>query len=84
MWETDTRSLGVSSMLSFGEYPKEENASTLSQILTVNAPKYYLSPRACRGILNRAFARGKKLPPILEQALRCQARCVCATKAVSE
>jgi DNA-cytosine methyltransferase len=34
------------------------------------APKYYLSPRACRGILRRATKRGRTLPPALEQALR--------------
>ena len=33
-------------------------------------PKYYLSPKACRGILRRAEKRGKKLPSHLEQTLR--------------
>ena len=32
--------------------------------------RYYLSPRACRGILHRAANREKELPPMLEQALR--------------
>ena len=31
--------------------------------------KYYLSPRACLGILKRANARGKELPEILRLAL---------------
>lgn len=40
----------------------------------VNVPqKYYLSPRACLGILRRASERGKKLPDVLEIALRKQA-----------
>lgn len=44
--------------------------SLLSQILEVNAPeKYFLSARACRGILTRASRRGKKLPDLLETAL---------------
>ena len=44
--------------------------SRLSQILEENAhPKYYLSARACEGILRRAEARGKELPPILKEAL---------------
>ena len=48
--------------------------SSLSQILEANVPeKYYLSSRACQGILRRAEARGKKLPPLLDQALRAQA-----------
>ena len=44
---------------------------SLSQILEENVPaKYFLSPRACAGILRRAAKRGKALPPLLEQALR--------------
>lgn len=35
--------------------------------------KYYLSSKACQGILRRAAKRGKSLPPILEQALMRQA-----------
>jgi hypothetical protein len=31
---------------------------------------YYLSPRACSGILRRAAKRGKKLPEALEAALK--------------
>ncbi len=37
------------------------------------APRYCLSEKACRGILNRAEKRGKVLPPLLEAALK--ARC---------
>lgn len=33
-----------------------------------------MSPRACQGILNRASSRGKKLPSLLEKALRAQAQ----------
>ena len=35
--------------------------------------KYYLSPKACQGILRRASVRGKKLPAVLEKALLQQA-----------
>ncbi len=35
--------------------------------------KYYLSPKACLGILRRASERGKALPPKLERALKIQA-----------
>ena len=63
------------SMLSTGVYPREECVSTLSQILMVNVPqKYYLSPKACLGILRRASVRGKKLPEVLELALKKQAQ----------
>lgn len=62
--------LGDSLTLNIGEFPREESASRLSQILEVNAPeKYYLSKRACQGILTRASKRGKKLPDLLETAL---------------
>ena len=47
----------------------------LSQILIANAPeKYCLSPKACRGILQRASKRGKELPPLLKAALERQAQ----------
>ena len=65
--------LGEYTMHSFGECPREENASRLSQILQDSAPeKYSLSARACAGILNRAEKRGKILPDILKQALENQ------------
>ena len=54
--------------------PQGENASTLSQILQTTVPqKYYLSPKACLGILRRASVRGKELPPVLKAALERQA-----------
>lgn len=68
--ETGGLWLGDSLMLNIGESPKEESVSLLSQILEVNVPqKYYLSARACQGILTRASRRGKPLPDILRQAL---------------
>jgi hypothetical protein len=35
--------------------------------------RYYLTAQAATGILRRARTRGKKLPPLLEQALELQA-----------
>lgn len=68
--ETDGLWLGDSLTLNIGESPKEESVSLLSQILEVNVPqKYYLSAKACRGILTRASRRGKKLQELLETAL---------------
>lgn len=62
--------LGEYSTLSFGEFPSGVVESHLSQILEVSPPqKYYLSAKACQGILNRANRRGKKLPELLEMAL---------------
>ena len=76
-WQTVSPLPGESLTRNTGESPREENASTLSQILTANVPeKYYLSQKACRGILRRASARGKELPPLLKVALERQARSV--------
>ena len=47
----------------------------LSQILQENVPeKYYLSQKACQGILQRASKRGKELPPLLKADLERQAQ----------
>ena len=73
-WETGFPLRGASSMPNFGESPSVGNASTLSQILQAGVPeRYYLSPRACQGILRRASVRGKELPAILKRALERQA-----------
>lgn len=73
-WQTDSPLHGVCSTRNTGESPREENASTLSQILQVGVPeRYYLSPKACLGILRRASVRGKELPEVLRIALERQA-----------
>ena len=61
---------GESMTLNTGECPSVARESTLSQILQANAPeKYFLSAKACAGILRRAERRGKELPPMLKEAL---------------
>lgn len=66
----DLLSPGVYSMHSFGECPSVDVESHLSQILEAcPQEKYYLSEKACLGILRRAEKRGKTLPPMLKQAL---------------
>ena len=73
-WEMISVSPGDVLTRSFGEFPKEEDVSILSQILVADAPeKYYLSQKACLGILRRASARGKELPELLKKALLRQA-----------
>lgn len=70
-WEILSPSLGEGLTLNIGEQPKDAKEFTLSQILEDNAPqKYYLSARACRGIIERATRRGKKLHPIMAKALQ--------------
>lgn len=69
-WETNSLLLGEFSTRNFGESPKDVEESSLWQILEVEVPeKYYLSERACRGILRRAAKRGRELPPVLLMAL---------------
>ena len=61
---------GWSSMLNTGECPNVVKESRLSWILEDNVPqRYYLSARACQGILTRASRRGKVLPELLKNAL---------------
>lgn len=50
----------------------EDGVSSLSDILEVGEvqPRYYLSRKACAGILRRAAQRGKTLPPALTEALK--------------
>lgn len=68
--ETDGLWLGDNLTLNIGEFPNAVKESLLSWILEDNVPqKYYLSTRACQGILTRASRRGKKLPELLEAAL---------------
>lgn len=68
--ETDGLWRGDSWTVNISEWPSAESVSLLSSTLEVNAPeKYYLSARACQGILTRASRRGKKLPELLQTAL---------------
>lgn len=80
-WQNPIPLHGEFLMHNTGECPSEENGSFLSQILTEQVPeKYYLSPKACQGILRRASVRGKELPEVLRTALERQA-CACVTRA---
>ena len=62
--------------LSSSECPSDGVASSLSDILeTGGVPqRYFLSAKACAGILRRAAKRGKTLPPLLRMALEHVAR----------
>lgn len=76
-WETDGALHTELSMLNTGESPNAVVESTLSQILQVEAlEKYYLSAKACEGILRRAERRGKSFPEVLRLALERQATSV--------
>ena len=74
-WEILSPWRGDASILNTGLAPrKEENVYSLSQILEEDPhPKYYLTKKACLGILRRSSERGKELPPQLKTALEAQA-----------
>ena len=67
-----TVSPGESLTLSIGECPSDAVECSLSDILeTGDLPRrFYLSGKACRGIIRRAANRGKALPKHLQQALK--------------
>ena len=58
--------------LSTSDWPSAGSVCSLSAILeTGDVPRrFFLSARACQGILRRAAKRGKELPPALASALR--------------
>ena len=62
--------------LNGSEWPKDAVVCSLSATLETGSlpPRFYLSPKACAGILRRAEKRGKELPLMLKQALEsaCQ------------
>ena len=72
-WPTSGIALpGGCLMLSTSEFPKGEGvSSSLADVLETDSvqQKYYLSPKACEGILRRANRRGKTLPIALQEAL---------------
>ena len=74
-WELHSPWRGRSSTLNTGPAPPSGDAGcSLSLILQDNPPrKYYLTRRACLGILRRAKERGRPLPPQLHAALLVQA-----------
>ena len=73
-WELISPYAGGAWTLNTGVSPRGARESSLSRILQGAPPtKYYLTPRACLGILRRAFERGKALPKKLERALKIQA-----------
>ena len=73
-WEKVIRLPGECWTPNTGESPSVAVESFLWQILEDSPPqRYYLSQKACRGILERVKARGKKLPEQLLWALKKQA-----------
>ena len=71
------RQPGESLTPSISAFPSEGGVySSLPDVLEDGSipPRYFLSRKACQGILTRAKKRNKKLPPILAYALEQQAK----------
>lgn len=68
---------GAFSMLNTSEWPNDADVSlcSLSEVLETGPLQqhYFLSAKACTGILRRAAKRGKKLPEPLARALKAAA-----------
>ena len=64
---------------------KDEGVSSLSEILETGEidRRYFLTAKACKGILRRAEKRGKELPQALARALEAVAESGCQTKSCS-
>jgi hypothetical protein len=62
-------------MLNSSEWPSDAAVCSLSDTLETGSipPRYFLSPKACAGILRRAEKRGKQIPEALRLALIRQA-----------
>ena len=72
-WEILSPYVGESSTLNTGVSPRVARGSSLWQILEPHPHrKYFLSRKACLGILRRARKRGKVLPATLKLALEMQ------------
>ena len=71
--------------LSGSEWPKDAAVCSLSQTLETGPlpQRFYLSQKACAGILRRAEKRGKELPQLLSEALRAVAELDTTTKPCS-
>ena len=73
VWLLDLKELprGVSLTLNISDWPNDAAVCSLSQVLETGLipQKYFLSAKACAGILRRAEKRGKELPTALRSAL---------------
>ena len=73
---TESLTLNTAEHTSFqAQSHNEDGVCLLSDVLEGgNVPqRYFLSAKACSGILRRAEKRGKELPPLLQKALEATA-----------
>lgn len=73
---TECLTLSTSEHASFPErFPNDAGVCSLSDILEIGdvPQRFYLTAKACAGILRRAEKRGKELPEVLSAALKAVA-----------
>lgn len=76
-WDLDPVWPGSFGTLNTSECPSDVVESFLWQILQAIVPsRYYLSQKACKGILRRSTERSKSLPAELDRVLRIQAKLI--------
>lgn len=77
--------LGGFSTLNISVWPNDASVCSLSSVLdpTPIPQRYFLSPKACAGILRRAEKRGRELPPSLRVALEHVAQTTTRPKAAT-
>ena len=77
VWLMDPReqSRGASSMPNISDWPNDAAVCSLSQVLETGSipQRFFLSSKACAGILRRAEKGGKELPTQLRLALQAVA-----------
>lgn len=73
VWTFDKKSMprGLAGRINVEEWPNDASVATLTDILQPTSevhPRFFLSPKACAGILRRAEKRGVKLPQKFKEA----------------
>lgn len=77
--------LGEFLTLNISEYPKHAEECMLSDILETTVPsRYFLTAKACQGILRRCAKVGRPLPSQMKKALEKQAHTPCKSAKVAE
>lgn len=77
------QSHGGYSMPNTSVWPNDASVCSLSEVLEMDSvpAQYFLSPKACAGILRRAEKPGKALPSALRQALEAVVTTATGTEA---
>lgn len=74
VWTFDKKSMprSLSGRINVEEWPNDASVKSLKDVLQPTNEvhqRFFLSPKACAGILSRADKRGKALPPNLKRAM---------------